>query len=198
MRLRAVICAFFLIIHCTNAKTFQQTVKTKERLSMNEILGCASDEWIRSAFASTQGELRDANGLMLVVKKSRGEVAINPLPFMTDLDSSSEHTYRLLVDVSSHKTKETKFCRSIVRVHYATVLSVKPQFAEIIFDDARWVFDFAEIFQHADQFTWKAGVYSNSSESYLNVSKANCTMQFDVSTGKPQLSRVLYDTPNSD
>jgi hypothetical protein len=69
------------------------------------------------------------------------------------------------------------------------------EYVEVAVDPDEEKLDANEIFQHADQFIFKSGTYTTSTEVYLNVSKADVFMQFVFRSGTLRLVRVDYMNP---
>ncbi|SRR6266566_252967 len=197
-RSTAILLSTLLLFPATVA-TQTPAIKTakaaKKQLTLNEVLGCSDDEWLVAAWKASLSDMMSRIFIYVYgKKKDKQQTEISSFPFVTSIADGTEHDFVLMRDASNDKTNEKKFCHSHVIAHYEDEgFTTKPLVIDIYVDDDQWTFDFSQVLRHADQFAWKTGVFSNSAESYLSVTKGNCTLQFLVSTGVAKLYRVIYE-----
>jgi hypothetical protein len=199
-KLRFTTFLFSLVLCVPTLSAVQTPPKTtksaKQALTLDQVLDCVSDDWLTAAWKATEFDMMRRNILSVVLKRDKSEEPENVslLPFATRPTEHTEHAFSLMSANVNDKTNEKNFCRSNTVAHYlGDDYKAKPVLIDVFFDDDHWTFDFSQIFRHADQFTWESGVFSNSSDNYLSVTKGSCTLQFFVSTGVPHLFRVFYN-----
>jgi hypothetical protein len=167
----------------------------KKVLSLDQVLGCTSDEWFTTAWPATQGEMKRQDYAAVALKKlSNQQPEVGQFPFVTSPGKSAPNSLYLYPANRDDKTDEKNFCHSNIVVSYLDDdYRSKPIAIEIYVDEGNWTFDFSQVLRRADQFKWKSGVFSDSADAYLSVVRGDCTLQFVVSTGVPQLYRVIYE-----
>jgi hypothetical protein len=167
---------------------------TKRVLSLDQVLGCKNDEWFTAAWTATKAEMiRQDYGAVGLRSLRTNQPETNSFPFVTAPLRSDPRAFSLLPPNGSTKTGENNFCHSATVANYLNDdYNSKPTMIEVYVEADHWTFDFSQLLRHADQFEWKSGVFSDSSDTYLSAVKGNCTLQFLVSTGVPRLYRVMY------
>jgi len=167
----------------------------KKVLSLDQVLGCTSDEWFTTAWATTQGEMKRQDYAAVALRKlGNQQPEVGQFPFVTSPGKSAPNTLYLYPPNTDDKTDEKNFCHSNTVVDYLDDdYKSKPIAIEVYVDEGNWKFDFSQVLRRADQFKWKSGVFSDSADTYLSAVRGSCTLQFVVTTGVPQLYRVTYE-----
>jgi hypothetical protein len=148
---------------------------------------------VYDGLAATQAEMVKQNYAAVGLRKlGAPQPQVSGFPFVTAAVRGSPNAFTLLPQ-GDDKSDETNFCHSNTVVNYDDDDKAKPIRIAVYMDEDHWTFDFSQVLRHADQFVWKSGVFSDSSDTYLSAVKGNCTLQFVVSTGAAKLYRVMYD-----
>ena len=166
----------------------QQKAKPKD-LTIEDVLSCANDPLISSVFGfgdnvsklSPQAKAYDPKlvqsyGFWILVSVTAGETELTIMP---KEQNNSFCRYHPTIDAFTMPENGT--------IHYPIHVTVDPGEA--------WTLDPNEVFAHADKFTFKSGVFSNSTDVFLIAKRGITSIQFIFADKKLKLYRVVYDNP---
>lgn len=196
------IWAVLLFLGISACSTFAaQDVKKKpniKRVNLEAILSCQEEPIFKAAFETDWRTALNLNGIQMIMDaktKSDDMDYINRRSknFVTDLQSDSfviMPTDWRGVPIDSDRLP---FCMNYTLALYEDVSKYKSLPYAITVAAEDYAFDSNEVFMHAEQFTFKSGVFSNSSDAYFTATKGRVSLQFKCTPKGLKLYRVFYD-----
>jgi hypothetical protein len=184
-----------LLILAIGAPAQDLIPKAPQNISLNGILACADDSYVQRIFKTDIQTIRKLNMGELALVKDKNDAdsrRLRDFGFMSGFTGDPLHFSVLPFP----PTDPAPFC-SILSIYYLRdEPNAHPYHAQVIVDPNFWTFDPNELFTHADQFTFKSGVFSNSSEVYLSATKGRTEIQLIATPKGLLLYRVSIKTPD--
>src|SRR5271157_873769 len=124
--------------------TKRNAKSAKKVVSLDQVLGCTSDEWFTTAWAATQGEMKRQDYAAVGLRKlNNQQPEVDQFPFVTSPGKSAPNTLYLYAPNTDDKTVEKNFCHSNIVVNYLDDdYRSKPIAIEVYVDEDNWTFDF--------------------------------------------------------
>ena len=205
-RATATLLGLLILVFGALAQMPAKAKKGVPTVSLDTILSCSNDIYVQHVFKTELGTMHKLGmGAMIVGhvkdKTDDASVALRYAGFQSGFSNDP-----LVMSVMPFRPDGTvispaPFC-SILDVNYEKASDDSlPYMVSIYVDSDYWVFNPNELFLHADQFTFRSGVFNDSSKVFLAATKGRVEIQFVAEPNGLTLYRVFIKadkllTPN--
>jgi hypothetical protein len=169
----------------------------KRTVSLDTILSCPEDSIVRSVFKTNLVTMRNLHVSAMIInhtyeKNDEDSIALRYAGFIS---SGSDPLNFGIMAADSHGDYWTRpdrtFCSGSFVARYQDLGSSLPYEIDLLPDEDQWTLDINQLFVHADQFKFRSGVFTNSSDVFFVASKGQVEIQFIPKPNGLTLYRVV-------
>jgi hypothetical protein len=194
----ATLLGFLILALGASAQTATKAKKAAPTVSLDTILSCADDSYVQSVFKTDLATMNKLNiGLVQLAhyKDDADSKALESLSKrMGFWTGATDKPLELLV-MPNPPVLPVPFCSNLAAHFLDDVASALPSYVEISVSDDYWTFNPNELFLHADQFTFRSGVFTDSTRVFFSATKGRVEIQSVAESKGLTLYRVFIRPP---
>ena len=189
-----------ILFHASLSESRPAIAHRQRAVTVDTILSCANDSLIVEVFKTDwRTSLKLDRLLMILTQHTMSSVeyaSLRSKGFRTNLLDAG-NVQILAADFASGRTipkSKLEFCQDYPVAKYNKVdLDSFPQSIDVSGDG--WQLNPNEVFAHADQFQFRSGVFSDSSDVFFIATKGPVAIQFICKPDGLKFYRAIYSPP---